>query len=308
MTAAVGPDIDAPPGHTVIAAPACRFLARATSRSQYNRTMGYRTLEEFWDANKQAIGRILHRGAEALAEVLQPGADRFGLGQELEDGAVQWITKEGEIALMFCVLPDPRDLERVLAIFELARDKRPRLTAIFVHQWTDGEGNWDVFLISRKGGLHHTDRIPGSPTVHERGPALREDIYTLFACDREFPAPGEAQWADLIEGGKPEQLAAALEILAADHSCNQTVEDNIILWADSDGRLEAQFFCLPDARDLDAIIGMYRRIRETRCPLSFAFVNSERAGLYDIFRLSARSYLEHHNQARAWARAKATTT
>ncbi len=270
--------------------------------------MSYQTLEEFWGANKQAIGRVLPQGAEALAEELQPGAHAFGLAQQLEDGAVQWKTQEGEIALMFCFLPDPRDLARVLAIFTLARDKRPRLSVIFVHQWTDGEGNWDVFLISRERGLHHVDRISGSATVQEREPALRRDIYTLFACDREFPAPGQAQWAALLEEGQPEQLAAALEPLAADHSCTQTVDDNIIWWANTEGRLEAQFFRLPDVRDIDAIVGMYRRIRETRCPVSFAFVKGERAGLYDIFRLSARSYLEHHNQAKAPACAKATIT
>jgi hypothetical protein len=269
--------------------------------------MSPQNLEEFWDTNKQAIGKALPQGTDALAQVLQTGADAFGLAQQVQDAAIQWITKAGDIALMFCVVPDPRDLDRVLNIFSLARDKRPRLTAIFVHQWTDGEGNWDAFLISARTCLHHADRITGSNTVQERGPGLREDIYTLFACDREFPAPGSAQWAQLL-AGPMEDVAAALEALAAQHACTQTVRDDRVQWANSEGRLEAQFYLLPEVADIEAVIRMYQQIRETRCPVSFVFVKCERPGMYDIFRLSARSYLEHHNQAKAWAGTKATVT
>jgi len=81
--------------------------------------MNYETLEEFWAASKQAIGGALPQGVEALSGVLGSGAGAFGLVQQLEDGTVQWRTREEEIALMFCVLPDPRDLGRVLEIFTL---------------------------------------------------------------------------------------------------------------------------------------------------------------------------------------------
>lgn len=269
--------------------------------------MSYQDLEGFWGANKQAIGEVLPQGIDALAEVLKVGSDAFGFAQRIQDTVVQWVTKEGDIALMFCVVPDPRDLDRVLGIFTLARDKHPRLTAIFLQQWTDGEGNWDVFLISAKKCLHHADRISGSTNVQERGPTLREDIYTLFTCDREFPAPGRAEWAQLL-AGPAKRVTTALGTLAAKRSCKQTARDHMVQWTNSEGRLEAQFFILPDEQEIDAIICMYQQIRETRCPVSFVFAKCERAGLYDIFRLSARSYLEHHNQAKASASEKATVT
>lgn len=269
--------------------------------------MNYQSLEEFWDANKQAIGQALPQGTDPLARVLQTGASSIGLTQQLQDAAIHWLTQEGDLALMFCVVSDPRDLDRVLHSFKLARDKRPRLTAIFVHQWTDGEGNWDAFLISPRGCLHHADRISGSDIVQERGPALREDIYTLFACDKEFPAPGQAQWAQLLTGPF-KGVAAALAALATEHSCTQTVSDYLIQWTNSDGQLEVQFFILPNSKDINAIISVYEQVRATRCPVSFVFTPSERPGVFDIFRLSARSYLEHHNQAKPSVGERATVT
>lgn len=269
--------------------------------------MNYQSLEEFWDANKKAIGKALPGGTDALAQALQIGVDAFGLTQEVRHEVVLWRNKKGEIALMFCVVPDPRDLDRVLSILAQARDRCPRLTAIFVHQWTDGEGNWDVFLITSRRCLHHADRIPGSAAVQERGPALREDIYRLFASDQEFPAPGRAQWVQLLTGPL-EGVAAALTALATEHSCTQTVSDRLVQWTNAEGGLEAQFFVLADAPQIEAVIGIYRQIRDTRCPVSFVFTPADRPGLFDIFRLSARSYLEHHNQAKPNVGKRATVT
>lgn len=278
-------------------------LGRVVNRSNMN----YQSLEEFWAANKQAIGKALPEGTDPLAGVLQAGADAFGLSQQVQDAAILWLTKEGNIALMFCVVPDPRDLDRVLDVFKLARDKRPRLTTIFVHQWTDGEGNWDAFLISPRGCLHHADRISGSATVRERGPELREDIYNLFARDAEFPAPGQAQWAQLLAGPR-EAVTSLLAALAGKFSCTQTESDHLARWVNSEGRGEAQFFILPNAKDIHTTISLYEQIRRVGCPVSFVFVECERPGLYDIFRLSARSYLEHHNQVKAWSGAKAVVS
>jgi hypothetical protein len=75
----------------------------------------------------------------------------------------------------------------------------------------------------------------------------------------------------------------------------------MILWTGSKNKLEAAFFVLAEPASIEAVIGIYEYIRRSGCPVSFVFVECERPGLYDIFRLSARSYLEHHNQAKAWA-------
>jgi len=38
-----------------------------------------------------------------------------------------------------------------------------------------------------------------------------------------------------------------------------------------------------------------------QCPVTFVFVERDEPGVYDAFRLSAVSYLEHHNQVRRQA-------
>jgi hypothetical protein len=262
-------------------------------------------LGTFWSANKERIGRALLKGVAELAGILQAGADVFELTQELEGRYVHWKTREGKLALVFCVVPDPRDLDVVLEAYVYAGQKRPALMAVLVHQWTDGEGNWDAFVITPQRAMQHADRIGGSDTIQERGPALREDLYTLFACDREFPEPGPEEWADIL-AGPAEGIIDQLGRLATEHGCTQVVEDYMVRWVSSQGQLEAQFFILPDPEEIDAYICMYRQIRESQCPISFVFVKGDEPRKYDIFRLSARSYLEHHNQVKGRLRLKLT--
>jgi len=261
-------------------------------------------LGAFWSENKKRIGCALPQGLGALAEVLRRGADRFELTQEVTGNVVHWNRADGRVALAFSIVSDPRDLDAVLDVYQHAKTIQPALVAVFVHQWTDGEGNWDVFAIGPGRVMQHCDRICGTDTVQERGPALREDVYRLFACDREFPEPGRAEWAALLSG-PIEGVIDQLGVLAARHGCVQTARDHLVQWANSQGQAEAQFFILPDPGQIDACIGMYERIRATGCPVSFVFVARDAFQVYDIFRLSARSYLEHHNQARGSVRAKA---
>ncbi len=261
----------------------------------------------FWSENTKRIGEALPQGIEALAGVLQTGADRFEFAQEVAGKSVHWKMADGRAALAFCIVPDPRDLDAVLEVYEHAQELQPALVAVFVHQWTDGEGNWDAFAIGPRRAMQHCDRIDGSDTVQQRDPELREDIYTLFACDGAFPEPGRAEWAQLL-AGPVEGVTDQLGVLAGRHECTQTVSDSMVQWADADGQLQAHFFILPDPGQIEAYIAMYRQIRTTGCPVSFVFVQRDEFRVYDIFRLSARSYLEHHNQAKGIIRARSAAS
>ncbi|UCD49369.1 MAG: hypothetical protein JSW27_17780 [Phycisphaerales bacterium] len=260
-------------------------------------------LGAFWSENKERIGVALAQGVDAVAQILHGGADAFEFVQEVAAPYIHWKRADGRVALAFCVVPDPRDLDTVLDVYKHAKELQPALVAVFVHQWTDGEGNWDAFAIGPRRAMQHCDRICGTERVQQRGPELREDIYTLFACDHEFPAPGRAQWAELL-AGPAAAVIDHLAALAAQHGCVQAASDHAAHWANPQGHVEAQFFLLPDPGDIDAYIAIYERIRATGCPVSFVFVERDEFRVYDIFRLSARSYLEHHNQARGTVRAK----
>jgi hypothetical protein len=254
-------------------------------------------LGTFWNENKKRIGAALPQGIEELAGVLQAGADAFEMVQQVKGKYIHWSSQEGRTAIIFCAVPDPRDLDAVLDVYVHTRAHSPGLTAIFVHQWTDGEGNWDAFAIALQRAMLHCDRIDGTDVVQERGPQLREDIYSLFACDREFPAPGQAEWAALLDG-PVDGVINQLSSLATGHACVQTADHHLVQWTNRDGQLEAQFFILPDPGQIDAFVRVYQQIRANRCPVSFVFVKRDEFRVYDIFRLSARSYLEHHNQAK----------
>jgi hypothetical protein len=262
-------------------------------------------LGAFWEQNKQRIGEALPGGASDLAKVFQSSADAFDLRQTVDEGQIRWQNAEGQPLVTFVFIPDPRDLERILHTYVQAKQERSTLTVVFVHQWTDGEGNWDVFAIGPRRAMQHCDRIRGSNAVKERGPHLREDIYNLFASDCDFSEPGQAGWAELL-AGPVDRIANQLSVLAAKHECIQTIKDRTARWFAATGRLEAQFFVLPDPEEIDAYISMYRQIQERPCPVSFVFAKSNEPRLYDIFRLSARSYLEHHNQIKGRLRLEVT--
>ncbi len=254
-------------------------------------------LGAFWSEYKERIGEMLPQGVSALAEVLQEGAARFDFTQEVAGRYVHWKMPDGRVTLAFCIVPDPRDLHVVADVYAHAAQLQPALVGVFVHQWTDGTGNWDAFAIGPRCAMRHCDRVSGSDVVEERGPQLREDIYTLFSCDREFPQPGREVWADLLAGPRDE-IDRQLGMLAETRDCHQVVENDLVRWVGSDGQIEAQFFILPDPGHTDAFVSMYKQIREAGCPVSFVFLKSDELRCYDIFRLSARSYLEHHNQVK----------
>jgi hypothetical protein len=210
----------------------------------------------FWGQNKQRIGEALPHGIDELAKVFQSGADAFELCQTVEGPYIHWQTPEGQHAVTFAVVPDPRDLNAVLDVYVQAKQRQPALMAVFVHQWSDGEDNWDAFVITPQRAMQHADRISGSDTVLERGPALREDLYTLFACDRNFPEPGREEWAELL-AGPVEGIRDQLGRLADNHGCTQVLRDDVVQWVNAEGRIEAQFFVLPDPKGIDAFICMY---------------------------------------------------
>lgn len=267
--------------------------------------MGCPDLGAFWSENKERVGEALARDMEAARAVFQAGADAFDLQQTADDRYIRWQNSEGQLFVTFAFIPDPRDLDAVLDVYAQAREKQGGLTAVFVHQWTDGEGNWDVFAIGPRRVMRHVDRIGGSDMVQERGPQLRDDLYTLFECGRDLPGPERAEWADLL-AGPIEAVVAQFAALAGEHGCTQTVTDHIVQWLNKEEGLEVQFFLLPSPDDLDACIRTYEQIRETGCPVSLVFLRGEEPRVYDIFRLSARSFLEHHNQIKGRLRLKQT--
>ena len=89
--------------------------------------MGNGNLDDFWAQNKQAIGKALPKGIDALAKVLHSSAEAFGFTQKARSTSIQWMTQEGKTALMFCIVPDPRDLDRVLDTYIQVKESQSKL-------------------------------------------------------------------------------------------------------------------------------------------------------------------------------------
>jgi len=243
------------------------------------------------------FGAILRDDIDAAPAYLAAAAQRNGLHQQATENEIQWLDEDNDLKGLFYFIPDPRDLAAVTRVFQRTRETRCPLTYIFVHQWTDGEGNWDIFTSRSDRRLEHRGRYGSSTEVTEREPKLRDDIYSLFNTGQEFPSPGRRGWSQLLDQSL-DSVRKRLAELADDHHCRQAVEGESLLWHNGDTQLETMFHLLPDPGDLDSVVAIYLEIASRGCPVTFVFVAQEQPCTFDIFRLSARSYLEHHNQAK----------
>ena len=254
-------------------------------------------LSQLVEEDGKQFRHSLETSSEALAEALAIIVPELNLVQKVEDEEIRWYDDEDRLQAMFFVVPDPRRLDVVLNSYKRARDLKCPFTVNFVRQWTDAEGDWDIFVNSSACRIRHCNRFWGpNRKVVKRGPELRRGLYTLFACGKDFPAPGNQGWFDLLSGPKQGVIDRLAE-MAKEHDCVQGIEDDIPAWRDADGNLQVMFEVLPDHKDLDHVIKMYERIKKTKCPITFQ-ITKEWPDVYDFMRFSSRSYIEHHNQAK----------
>jgi hypothetical protein len=125
---------------------------------------------------------------------------------------------------------------------------------------------------------------------------LNEGIYKMFNV-RELKGSKKNKWGRIFALPLP-RIADALAPLAEQHSCRQQVKADHILWLDKSKRPVAMFCFITDPSELAQVKRVYNRIAKLSPRVTFAIVHqrSDGIGVYDIFRLSERSYLEHHNR------------
>lgn len=244
------------------------------------------------------LAAIIKKGIEHLPTHLEKLASAQGLTQVLEQGEIQWRDDEGDLRALFFAIADPSELDSVARAYHRTRETGCPFTYVLVHQWSDGDGNWDIFTIRPTDHMAHRGRVWGSREVPDRKPHLRDDVYRLFESDSPFPSPGRDGWAKLL-GTSRAEIAARLGDLAEERACVQYDDGGSILWRNKYGVVEALFALLPDPSDIYSFASIYDLIAAHQCPVTFVFIEREKSRLYDIFRLSGRSYLEHHNQAKS---------
>lgn len=82
---------------------------------------------------------------------------------------------------------------------------------------------------------------------------------------------------------------------------SRSASDNTILWTDVKSKNSECMFCfVDDVTQLESISSIFDRIRQFRPVFTYAIVHQKKdgEGIYDIFRLSRFSYLEHCNRVK----------
>ena len=100
----------------------------------------------------------------------------------------------------------------------------------------------------------------------------------------------------LVEGSE-EKVTDHLSMLAGERACFQNRSGDKVRWQNTDGHTEAMFFIFRNFPSMNDYISIYHQIKSVKCPVTFLFQRAQ-PGVFDIFRFSARSFIEHHNQLR----------
>ena len=132
--------------------------------------------------------------------------------------------------------------------------------------------------------------------ANDTGPFLNENINNLFACGQEFPLISRRKWLKLLLDSV-DKAKNQLDILANDYDFSQTTENEMVRWQNSNKQTEALFYFTQNFPSLDDYIRIYDQIKIEKCPITFLFQRAH-PEVFDIFKFSARSYMEHHNQVK----------
>jgi hypothetical protein len=114
---------------------------------------------------------------------------------------------------------------------------------------------------------------------------------------KEIKGSKKNKWGRIFSLPLP-RIAEALAPLAERHGCRQEVKPDHILWFGKSKKPAAMFCFITDPSELAQVKRVYSRITKLSPRVTFAVVHqkSDGNGVYDIFRFSEQSYLEHHNR------------
>lgn len=125
---------------------------------------------------------------------------------------------------------------------------------------------------------------------------MRNDIYFMFS---DYRQSFKLRWGRIFHSGF-EKIKDQLESESSKYNCEQTIEEDFIIWMDDEKSIQAMF-CFPaNSKDFDSIYKVFNKVRKNAATITFIVIHqaSDGDGNYDIFRISENSYLEHNNRVR----------
>ena len=101
----------------------------------------------------------LSHSDERTAAALAREARRYGCTQTVDGDDIIWTGAKGNPDVMFRIVRDPSDPMMFLRIYDRLIDKGIPLAYCFVNQLPDGDGDWDVWSLSRQRAQTHCWRF-----------------------------------------------------------------------------------------------------------------------------------------------------
>ncbi|MBT5873329.1 MAG: hypothetical protein HOH43_07900 [Candidatus Latescibacteria bacterium] len=125
---------------------------------------------------------------------------------------------------------------------------------------------------------------------------MNEKIYAMF---EDYSQKFKRKWGKIFHDGQ-EAIERALGAAAEENGCTIQKCGNDFLWKNRKNQSEALFRFIPDSTDISLFQDIYRKIEQTRSPITFVVVHQtvDGEGNYDVFRFSEKSFLEHNNRPR----------
>ena len=132
----------------------------------------------------------------------------------------------------------------------------------------------------------------------------RLQLYNMFYPLERTP---ERRWARLFSSSFETICEGMVEKAEEYKYLQEAKKDEHLLWRDPDEKnVECMFYFFPDATSFDRLFELVQHIHDYNTPLTYVIVHQKKdgQGVYDIFRLSKFSWLEHCNRVRVPKRKK----
>ncbi len=237
--------------------------------------------------------KLFASSKDALTEGLAERAEKFGCKQSVDGNAFLWVA-DGRLELMLAHVPDPKDLDKIAAIYDDIAKHKPPLTFAMVNQQPDGGSEWDLFRLWPKRYMDHCNRVSAGRkprAKYEPKRPVRQDIRKMFS---HMPSPQvDLAWTEAFFSA-PAEGRKHLARIAREYGCTVKAAGTASLWIDGEGKLQAMFV-VPDPGKLDDFRQLYRDIKKHEPPITYVMMRA-RNGMACIFGLWEESYLNHHNQ------------
>jgi len=111
----------------------------------------------------------------------------------------------------------------------------------------------------------------------------------------------ERMWGKVFKSGIKNIFEYFEELALRSNYIQEKIDSNKIIWKEKDNSIECMFCFIQDITKLELVKNVFSVIKRLNPVFTYAIVHQRKdgEGVYDIFRFSKFSYLEHCNRVRS---------